>query len=358
VIINYARFVADEVPKDSRAFQDAEEIRQAANRAAALTQQLLIFGRRDVAVPQVLSVNAIVSGLGKLLRSAVGEHVEIDFRSDRSLWNVTADAGQIEQVLLNLAVNARDAMPDGGELIIETANVELDHAFVRLHPDAAAGRYVRLTVRDFGVGMSEEVAKRAFDPFFTTKPTGQGTGLGLATVYGVIGSAGGIIDVNSEVGHGTTIDLYLPAERIHLPSAQRKPEHPPPRANGETVLVVEDEVAVREMAGRILTSSGYSVLNAASGKEALDICAREEQRIDLLLTDVIMPGMLGTDLVKRITGDRADIGVLYMSGYGHEAVEQEALLDGAEFIEKPFSAEELLEEVRGVLDATTATTGE
>ena len=353
VIINYARFVADKVPAGSRAAQDVEEIRRAADRAATLTRQLLIFGRRDIAVPEMLSVNVVVAELDTLLQSAVGEHVDIQTRLDDDLWPVEADGSQIEQVLINLAVNARDAMPDGGRLTIETDNFEVDEAFARFHPDAAAGKYVRLMVRDTGTGMDDEVAQRVFEPFFTTKPNYEGTGLGLATVYGIVKSANGIIDLDSKVGEGTTFDIYLPATFVHAPVTKLAPEPGSPHANGETVLVVEDEDAVRDMAVRILGKKGYTVLNAGTGTEALAICAREK-KIDLLLTDVMMPKMLGTDLAKRIAGARADIRVLYMSGYGHEAVEQQALLDGAHFIEKPFSAEELLLRVRRVLDSQVA----
>jgi PAS domain S-box-containing protein len=356
VIMNYARFVADEVPEGSRAFQDVEEIKRAADRAAALTRQLLIFGRRDVTVPQVLSVNEVLSGLDTLLASASGEHVDLETCVEVDIWPVKANAGQIEQVLLNLVVNARDAMPAGGKLMIETANVELGEAFARVHPDAAPGRYVRLTVRDTGIGMDDEVTKHAFEPFFTTKPKGEGTGLGLATVYGIVRSANGIIDLDSTVGRGTTFEIHLPAIAVPFASVRGDVEGESLRANEETVLVVEDEVAVREMAERILKGGGYSVLNAGSGQEAIDICARGE-RIDLLLTDVIMPEMLGTDLAKQISDARAGIRILYMSGYGHEAIKQK-LLDGAEFIEKPFTAEELLREVRGVLDSSITVTPE
>jgi PAS domain S-box-containing protein len=353
VIMNYARFVADEIPEGSRASRDVEEIRRAADRAATLTRQLLIFGRRDVAVPEILSVSEVVSELDNLLRSAVGDLVELETRLEQDLWAVKVDAGQIEQVLVNLAVNARDAMPDGGRLIIETANVELGEAFNRLHPDMAAGRYVCLTMRDTGMGMEDEVMKRAFDPFFTTKAKGEGTGLGLATVYGIVASAKGTIDLTSQPGRGTNFRIYLPAIALHAELRERR-ERSSPHARGETVLLVEDEDAVREMADRILSSNGYSVLNAETGGEALEICAHEELRIDLLLTDVIMPEMLGTELAKRIAGVRAGMRVLYMSGYGHEAIEQQTLLDGAEFIEKPFSAEELLQEVRHALDSSVA----
>ena len=298
-------------------------------------------------------MNAVVSELETLLRSAVGEHVDIQTRFDDDLWPVEADGGQIEQVLINLAVNSRDAMPDGGRLTIETDNVEVDEAFARFHPDAAAGKYVRLTVRDTGTGMDDEVAQRVFEPFFTTKPKGEGTGLGLATVYGIVKSANGIIDFDSKVGGGTKFDIYLPAKFVPAPITKPHRDGGSPEVNGETVLVVEDEDAVREVVARILEGKGYTVLNAGTGTEALAICAREE-KIDLLLTDVMMPRMLGTDLAKRIAGARADMRVLYMSGYRHEAVEEHALLDGAQFIEKPFSAEELLLRVRGALDPQVA----
>jgi PAS domain S-box-containing protein len=350
VIMNYARFVADEVPEGSRAADDVGEISRAADRAAALTRQLLIFGRRDVTVPQVLNVNEVVSGLDSLLSSAAGEHVDLQVGLGDQIPSVRADAGQIEQVLLNLVVNARDAMAEGGAIRIETASVDLDEAFTRVHPDTIEGRYVRLRVRDSGSGMTEEVRARAFEPFFTTKPKGEGTGLGLATVYGIIGSADGVIDLASTVGEGTTFDVYLPAVTTSTAPTVRDRDAGDPRGGEATVLVVEDEVAVREIAERILTRGGYSVLNAESGQQALDICAREEQRIDLLLTDVIMPEMLGTDLAKQIAGSRSDIRVLYMSGYGHSAVKDIHLLDGAVFIEKPFTAEGLLREVREALD--------
>jgi PAS domain S-box-containing protein len=357
VIMNYARFVADEVPHGSRAHHDVEEIKRAADRAARLTHQLLIFGRRDVVVPEVLSVNAVVSGLDDLLQSATGEHVDLVTRLARDLWAVRADAGKIEQVLINLVVNSRDAMPDGGTLTIETANIEVDEKFARVHADAAPGRYVRLTVVDSGIGMEDRVAERAFEPFFTTKPKGEGTGLGLATVYGIVKQANGIIDLDSHIGRGTTVEIYLPATSVRAPRAGQDMERVSASGTGETVLVVEDETAVRKMAERILGSSGYSVLSAGSGNEALDICARAEQEIDLLLTDVIMPEMLGPDLANRITGTRAGLRVLYMSGYGNEAVGQLPLVDGAGFIEKPFSAEDLLNGVRGVLDSPIAARG-
>jgi PAS domain S-box-containing protein len=351
VIMNYARFVADEVPAGSRAYHDVEEIRRAANQASTLTRQLLILGHRDVTVPEVLSVNEVVSRLDNLLRSAAGEHVSLEICLGADLWAVKADPGQIEQVLMNLVVNSRDAMPDGGKVTIETANIEVGEAFARLHPDAGPGSYVRLTVRDTGSGMKDEVAKRAFEPFFTTKQKGEGTGLGLSTVYGIVTNANGIIDLDSGIGLGTTFRIYLPATAGRAPTAEPDLKRAPARANGETVLVVEDEVAVREMAERILGSTGYSVLSAGSGKEALELCSHRDRRIDVLLTDVIMPNMLGIELAKCITRARADIRVLYMSGYGHE-VAQQTLLEGARFIEKPFSAEELLHSVRDVLDSS------
>ena len=353
VIINYARFVADRLPAGSRAAKDVEEIRRAADRAATLTRQLLIFGRRDVAVREVLSVNAVVTELDTLLQSVVGEQVDLEVRLDDELWPVEANGSQIEQVLINLAVNGRDAMPAGGRLTIVTENVEVDEAFVRVHPDAAAGRYVRLSLRDTGTGMDVEVAQHVFEPFFTTKPKGEGTGLGLATVYGIVKSANGIIDLESWPGKGTKFDIYLPAVTVRTPVITADSDVSSPPAEGETVLVVEDEEAVRDMASRILDEQGYTVLNAGNGADALDVCARE-LRIDLLLTDVVMPRMLGTDLADRIADLRPDTRVLYMSGHGHEALTETALQNGAQFIQKPFSAEELLHGVRGALDSQAA----
>jgi PAS domain S-box-containing protein len=358
VIMNYAEFVAQEIEPGSQALEDVQEIRRAAERATALTRQLLIFSRRDVVKFEVLDLNAIISQVENLLRRALGERVELQTAFAEGLSAIEADRGQIEQVLVNLAVNARDAMPGGGRLAIETANVELDQDFADSHPGTEAGPYVRLTVSDTGEGMDEEVIQRAFEPFFTTK--GEGTGLGLATVYGIVTQAGGRIDLYSEAGMGTTVKVHLPASSAAPGEASARPQQSP-AGRGEVVLVVEDEPEVRRMARRILTKRGYTVIDAADGNEALAICQRAEQPIDLLLTDVIMPEMLGPELVEQVRSLRPELKVVFMSGYSHQMLAHQALSEqpGAAFIEKPFSADELLGMVRGLLDAPGAeSTGE
>jgi PAS domain S-box-containing protein len=351
VIINYAQFVADELEPGSAAHDDVAEIRRAAERAAALTRQLLIFSRRDVVRPQVLALNVVVAELDKLLRRALGEHIELDTRFAPELWRVEADPGQIEQVLVNLAVNARDAMPSGGRLVLETANVELDEHSRELDASVAPGRYVRLTVGDTGVGMEPEVAARAFEPFYTTKPQGHGTGLGLTTVYGIVTEAGGNISIYSEVGHGTTVKVHLPATTA-LPSTLDEPTAGQPAAHGETVLVVEDEPGVRRVTERILRRAGYDVVAAAGGSEALEACGRSDQPIDLLLTDVVMPEMLGPELAGRAREIRPGLRVLYMSGYIHQVVGGLDPAHAADLqrVEKPFTADSLLTGVRAALD--------
>jgi PAS domain S-box-containing protein len=352
VIMNYAEFVGDELEADSQARDDVEEIRRAAERAARLTRQLLIFSRRDVVKPELLYLRDVVSELENLLRRALGERIELatHFGGDRCA--VEADPGQIEQVLVNLAVNARDAMPDGGRLLIEVDRIELDDEYTYMHPDTEPGSYVRLKVSDTGVGMDRATIQRAFEPFFTTKGKGEGTGLGLATVYGIVKGGGGRIDIYSEPGMGTTIKVHLPAS-LAVPGMGSTQVQERPVGRGEVVLVVEDEPDVRRMAERILGKGGYSVIAVSGGEEALDVCRKDDQPVHLLLTDVIMPGMLGTQLVEQIKVLRPELGVIFMSGYSHEVLAPDALAeqDGAAFIEKPFNATELLQAVRGLLDA-------
>jgi PAS domain S-box-containing protein len=352
VILNYAEFVADELEEDSQAHQDVEEIRRAAERAAALTRQLLIFSRREVVKPELLYLRDVVSELENLLRRALGERVELTTHFGEDRCPVEADPGQIEQVLVNLAVNARDAMPDGGRLLIEVDKAELDEEYAYMHPGTEPGSYVRLKVSDTGVGMDRETIQRAFEPFFTTKGKGEGTGLGLATVYGIVTGAGGRIDIYSEPGMGTTIKIHLPASS-QVASGRRPQSEERPIGRGEVILVVEDEPDVRRMAERILSKGGYTVLSTDGGEEALGVCRKTDQPIHLLLTDVIMPGMLGTELVEQVEGIRPEVGVVFMSGYSHEVLAPDALMahNGAAFIEKPFSAGELLRAVRGLLDA-------
>ncbi len=349
VIMNYAEFVAGELEAGSQAHQDIEEIRRAAERAAALTRQLLIFSRRDVVKPELLDLSEMIADLENLLRRALGERVEMTISCASDLWTVEADPSQVEQVLVNLAVNARDAMPEGGRLLIEAENVELDEEYASLHPDTEAGHYIRLKVSDTGIGMDKDTIERSVEPFFTTKS--DGTGLGLATVYGIVIGAGGRIDVYSELGIGTTV-------KIHLPATAADPTEIEPAASAsstgrrEIVLVVEDEPDVRRMAERILTKGGYSVIGTSQGIEAVEICEPGQQKIDLLLTDVIMPEMLGTELVEKIHALRPTLPILYMSGYSHEVLAHQALTgnDSSAFIEKPFSAQALRATVRELLD--------
>ncbi len=354
VILNYAEFVADEIGEDSPAYGDVEEIRRAGQRAAALTRQLLIFSRRDVVRPRVLDVNAVLADVDNLLRRAIGEHVALETRAAPDLWPVMADSGQLEQVIVNLAVNARDAMPSGGHLLIETANAELDVEAAPLYGDLPPGCYVRVVVSDTGVGMDAETVRHAFEPFFTTKPKGDGTGLGLATVYGILTEAGGAIQLYSEPGVGTTVKAYLPASGGEV--AVREHERvPPAAARGESVLIVEDEDGVRRLTERILARAGYRVLSAPTGRVALELCARERERVDLLLTDVIMPEMLGPELAERAVALRPGLRVLFMSGYSHQMIARRQLSDREiAFVEKPFTSESLLVGVRGALDAEAA----
>ncbi|HWW54588.1 MAG TPA: PAS domain S-box protein, partial [Acidimicrobiales bacterium] len=330
--------------------QDVDEITKVAKRAAVLTHQLLIFSRREVVQPEVLDLNAVVGEMEGLLRRTIGENVDqlnTLFAPDLPL--IKADRGQIDQVIMNLAVNARDAMPGGGKLGIETARFEVDEQYARIRA-IRPGTYARLSVSDTGEGMSEEVAARALEPFFTTKPKGEGTGLGLATVYGIATQAGGDITIHSELGLGTTVRVYLPAT---LDSRSHRGEGGPDVplvASGETVLLVEDEDFVREPARRMLARRGYVVLAAASADEALDIVKEHPGDIDLLLTDVVMPGRSGKELSADVAELRPEVRVLFMSGYSQDVIAHQGVLEeGLNLIEKPFSAEDLLRRVRDVL---------
>jgi len=337
-------------PGDGRR-EDIEEIKNAGLRAAELTRQLLAFSRRQVLAPKVLDMNAVVSQMDKMLRRLIGEDVELVTQLARDLGPVSADPGQLEQVLLNLAVNARDAMPRGGRLTIETANVVLTEEYSERHHRLPPGQYVLLAVSDTGVGMDEATQKHLFEPFFTTKEVGKGTGLGLATVYGIVKQSGGYIWVYSEPGHGTTVKVYLPrvpGAAEPLPVAAATPEL---RRGSEIVLLVEDAAPVRSLARKSLESYGYTVLEAADGPAALDLAARHPRGIDILVTDVVMPGMSGRELAERLAPARPAMRVLYTSGYTDDAmVRQGVLRAGVAFLQKPFVPETLARKVREVLD--------
>ncbi|MGZ4806692.1 MAG: PAS domain S-box protein [Ilumatobacteraceae bacterium] len=360
VILNYTTFVNEEVtiaaaePNGDRweaVRQDVEQIQLAAGRAIALTHQLLAFGRREVVRPQALSLNEVVGGIEQLLRRTIGEHVQLEIQADRDLVSVMADRGQIEQVLVNLAVNARDAMPGGGQLTVETRNLHVDAGYAAITGrDVKPGCYVNLRVSDTGEGMERDVLERAFEPFFTTKPKGEGSGLGLATVYGIITQAGGIAWIYSNPGIGTTFSALLPASDA-TPLAVEPALVGTCARGGETVLVVEDEDALREVTRRILTRNGHTVLTASSGAEAIRKAQLHEGEIQLLITDVVMPHMLGKEVAEGVRAVRRDIRVLFMSGYARPVLASQGTVDvGVSLLEKPFTEASLLARVRELLD--------
>ncbi len=350
VINGYSEILLGKLAGDESAGAQLHEIFSAGERAAALTRQLLAFSRRQVLAPRVLDLNAVVSNLEKMLRRLIGEDVKLRTNLDPHLERVKADPGQIEQVIMNLAVNARDAMPLGGNLILETSNVVLDEGYARNHPTVKPGPHVMLAVSDTGVGMPPETQARIFEPFFTTKEIGKGTGLGLATVYGIVKQSGGSIWVYSEMGQGTAFKVYLPvvgesqAEVATMKAAQDS-------ASGtETVLVVEDEDGVRSLVRLALASGGYHVLEAKDAESAMTMCAVHSGPIHLLLTDVVMPQMSGPALAKKLIAIRHDIKVLYMSGYTDDAVVHHGVLShDMPFIQKPFSPVALRKKVQEVL---------
>jgi PAS domain S-box-containing protein len=351
VILNYATFVEEETTGRADVQADVQQIRAAAERAARLTQQLLIFGRRQPVQSEVIDLNAIVADVHELLSRSIGEHVQLVFQPG-DVPNTRVDRGQMEQVLLNLAVNARDAMLGGGTLTIATRSLDVDESFAELHPETRVGSYVELSVSDTGTGMSPEVKAHMFEPFFTTKPTGQGTGLGMATVYGIATEAGGTVSVYSELGIGTTIRICLPVADGPASSAPGRAVSAP-GGSGETVLVVEDEPAMLEVASRILRRNGYGVIEAGTTEQALALAAVSSY--DLLLTDCLMPHMSGRELVARIAQQRPDVPVLFMSGHSAGVLNSQQILDeGVALIQKPFTECELLEKVADVLARAVA----
>jgi PAS domain S-box-containing protein len=355
-ITGYADLLLEDLGATDPRRQDADEIHKAADRAAGLTRQLLAFSRQQVLQPTVLEVNKLVSDLEKMLRRLLGEDVELGTRLAPTTGRVKADPGQLEQVIMNLAVNARDAMPNGGKLTLETGNVDLDEAYAADHYPARAGPFVLLAVSDTGIGMSEETQAHMFEPFFTTKEKGKGTGLGLATVYGIIKQSGGFIWVYSEVGHGTTFKLYLPRVEELAERASQPAQAPARAARGtETVLVVEDEAPVRSVARQVLERHGYTVLEAPSAEAALDITTRYSGTIHLLLTDVVMPGLNGRELASRLATLRPDARVIFMSGYTDDAVTRHGVLEpGSAYVQKPFTPDAIARKVREVLDRPAA----
>ena len=359
VISNYAAFVAEEIasqtPQDQWRLvrEDIGQIQRAAERAAGLTHQLLAFARRDVIQPRVLNLNHVIEGVEQLLLRTLGEHVELSTDLAAGLGPVLADPGQIEQVLVNLAVNARDAMPGGGKLIVATASAEVDTDHAASRVGLAPGRYDSLKVSDTGTGMPQEVIDRAFEPFFTTKPSGEGTGLGLATVYGIITQLGGYVQIYSEPGLGTTFTILLP--ETSRPATEEAPAPPAAQGGaGQTVLVVEDEAAMREVTHRILTRNGYQVITAVNGRDAVQVAAGYSGDIDVLLTDVVMPQMLGKEAAERIRAVYPAIKVLFMSGYTQGILDTQGVVEtGVNLIEKPFTEASLLAKLSEIMSAAS-----
>jgi len=356
VILGYSEQVMTGLGAGNVFHGKVSQIRKAGERAAGLTRQLLAFSRKQIIEPRILDLNALIGGTEKMLRRLIGEDVELVTRLGGRLGRVKADPGQLEQILMNLAVNARDAMPQGGRLTFETANVEFHEDLAREDPDARPGRYVMFAVRDTGAGMTPEVKAKIFEPFFTTKEPGKGTGLGLATVYGIVRQSDGYITVDSEPGSGTTFSVYLPL--VEEPADEERPRAAAAVPRGvETVLVVEDEDEVRELLCDSLAQLGYTVLAARDGAQAMALSRRHPTPIHLLLTDVVLPGPSGREVATELTRLRPELSVLYASGYTDDEVVRHGVLEhGLAFLQKPFSQADLARKVREVLDAAVVLT--
>jgi signal transduction histidine kinase/CheY-like chemotaxis protein len=351
VITGYSELLLQKIGKESPMHEEVEEIKRAGERAASLTQQLLAFSRKQIIEPKVVHLDHLVAEMHKMLTRLVGEDIALQATTGKSQGSVKVDPGQFQQILMNLVVNARDAMPDGGKIVIETANVDLDEGYCAVHPYVKPGRFVMVAVSDTGKGMSEEVKAHIFEPFYTTKERGSGTGLGLATTYGAVHQAGGSIEVYSEVGIGTTFRIYLPRieEEAVKPEKVDRPTDLP--GGTETVLLVEDEDTLRTLCERILGDLGYQVMPARNGAEAIAVAQKNGERIDLLLTDVVMPGMSGRELATQLVLHHPEMKVLFMSGYTDDAIGKHGVLDeGVSFIGKPYTPSALARKVREVLD--------
>jgi len=351
-INGFASLLELELPPSDPKSEYVTAIRKAGERAAELTSQLLAFSRKQIIQPRVVSLNGVVRGMEQLLRRIIGEDVEMETVLESSLWPVMVDAAQMEQVIINLAVNARDAMPGGGRLTIETANVVFDDRFVMEHLGSRHGEHVLLAIRDTGVGMSKETKSHLFEPFFTTKEKGKGTGLGLATVYGIVKQNGGYVWCDSEEGHGTAFTIYLPRRREQLGTPVLRNEARKIEPGSETIMVVEDDQTVRDLAVRVLERAGYEVIKAAGAEAAMEQSRSHTGPIHLLLTDIVMPHISGSELAERLTQIRTDTKVLYMSGYTDDSIVHHGVLDpGTAFLQKPFSPWSLARRVRQVLDS-------
>jgi len=352
VVLGHTEILEEAAGQDKRLQRSVEAIQSATQRAAALTTQLLAFSRKQMVEPRILDLNVAVREIEKLLRRVIGEDIELIIRVQPSASTILIDPGQIDQILMNLVVNARDAMPIGGKLILETSSLTLDDSYVGQHLGAAAGPFVLLSISDTGFGMDQETLSHIYEPFFTTKEIGKGTGLGLSTVYGIVKQCGGYIMAYSEPGRGTTFKVYFP--RVSgVPQAPRASARRADLPGGnETILLVEDETALRELTRGLLEAAGYTVLEAANVEDAIHLAENAHRKIDLLLTDVVMPGMDGHELSRRLTSSCALLKVLYMSGYTDDVIVQRGVLNGGTtLLQKPFGRAGLLGKVRQVLDS-------
>jgi len=350
VILGYSQILQNRLPAEDPLRKDVEEIKKSAQRAASLTKQLLAFSRKQVLQPRKLNLNNVVTETERMLRHLIGENIELVTVTAPMLGSVMADPGQIEQVILNLVVNSRDAMSKGGKLTVETANVHLDQRFVRVNPGAKIGHHAMIAVTDTGSGMDKETLAHLFEPFFTTKPPGKGTGLGLSTVYGIVKQSGGYISAYSEINKGATFKVYLPlvsgASQVEEANKTGKILY----KSSETILLAEDEETVRNLATRILSDQGYKILEAAEPLQAIQIMQNHKEKIDLIITDIIMPGMTGLGLVQRIQVTHPDVKVLYISGYTDTTMLHQGVLESdTAFLQKPFTPQALLKKVREVL---------
>ncbi|RJP34179.1 MAG: response regulator [Candidatus Omnitrophota bacterium] len=354
-IIGYSELILSHLDRNSSIYGEMEEIKKAGDRAATLTRQLLAFSRKQVLQPEYVKLNDLIFNMDRMIRRLIGEDIELITIPDPRLGIVKVDPGQVEQVIMNLVVNARDAMPHGGNITIESGNVVLDAAYAQDHLDVKSGPYVMLAVSDTGIGMDKEIQKRIFDPFFTTKELGKGTGLGLSTVYGIVKQSGGHIYLYSEPHQGTTFKIYFPCVEEKEAGRLGKPDSL--NANvlrgTETILLVEDEKVVRTLILRTLKRCGYTVIEASYGSEALQLFERTQAPIQLLITDVIMPKMSGRELAKQLTALKPELKVLYMSGYTDNAIVHHGILDeGIDFIQKPFTPDAIVRKVREMLDTS------
>jgi two-component system cell cycle sensor histidine kinase/response regulator CckA len=349
-MLGFTAQAKDGLSNNDPARADLAEVEEAGAKAASLTRQLLAFARRQITEPRPLDLNAVTLGMDKMLRRLIGEDVELITRLGDRIWTVSADLGQIEQVIVNLAVNARDAMPRGGTLTVETANASVDADAVARHPQMPAGQYVVLAVGDTGHGMAPEIKEHIFEPFFTTKEMGRGTGLGLATCYGIVKQSGGWIWVESEPERGTTFKIYLP--RVEAEAEPEKPvQKMQPVVGHQRILLVEDDESVRKVAFRALRQRGYDVTEAANGQEALEVVNRTAEPFDLLLTDVVMPIMGGLELADRLLASRPDLKILFTSGYAEDGIVHRGVQDGnVAFLAKPYDLSALAQKVRATIE--------